>query len=392
MLITLLVRVSLAVLRSCVADPAIPPQAPYGYRIRFVQLVVTPGSHAPLTNFLPTSERGQWVCDSDDAYTGRISAAPINRPRRIRHLLDADAVEYPVSCKVGDLTTEGMTQLVKLGEAYRRYLVTWLDFLDSRYLNPAELFVRSTSSERSFRSAVSFFRGLYPPAMPDELLNIVVGSSTRDVLRPDPGSCSELADMQRAYEKSQFEVVRRAITKAAAPLMKKLGIEALDYRSLFDICEWVNDMSCHQASVDSLTDELVRGCLRASANLTSGVYTLQHGQTGIAASYLMREIFRVMTDAMSGLASTKLSFFAVENEAFIALLVALGQPVGDTPKYRSQLAFEMFLKDNDHFIRVVRGSKVLFIPGIRSQADGMFYLHDFQRIFLPRINHCHEMP
>jgi hypothetical protein len=391
MLVALLFCGSRAVLRSCVADPATPPQAPYDYGIRFVQLVVTPGSHAPLTALLPTDERGQWVCDSDDASAGRISAAPINGPRRIRHLLDPEAVEYPVSCRAGDLTTEGMAQLAKLGQAYRRYLVSRLGLLASGYLNPAELFVRSTSSERSFRSAVSFFHGLYPPAMPDELLSIVVGSSTRDVLRPDPDSCSELADMQRDYERSEFEPVRRAIARGAAPLMKKLGIEALDYRSLSEICEWVNAMSCHNAHVDNVTDELVGRCLRARANLTSGVY-MRHGQTGVAASYLMREIFRVMTEALSGIASTKFSFFALENEAFVALLVALAQPVGSAPKFRSQMAFEVFLRDDEHFIRVVRDGKVVFIPGLRSQAEGMYYLHDFQRIFLPRIDHCHEMP
>lgn len=194
------------------------------------------------------------------------------------------AAEFPPSCEMGDLTASGAHELEQLGAAYRRYLVdSHFPFLAAGYIDPSELFVRVTSSRSTFQSAVSFFRGLYPPAMPDEVLQIMVGSPERDILRP---------------------------------------------ASLFAKCQEF------------------RGRLLADV--------FMQASTTVAASPLLRELFRVMDGALSGAAATKLSYFSVDNDAF-------GRPV---PR----------------------------VPGYHSQPAGLYPLHDFAALFRPAARHCPEMP
>jgi acid phosphatase len=282
-----------------------------------------------------------------------------------------------------------MDQLRELGDVYRKYLIDQLKFLSPGYVNPSEIFVRATGLDRSYRSAVSFLRGLYPPAMPDEFVSVTVGSTNRDLLRPRAASCAEIAKLESEYQSGQFTQDRNAIQPLLTPLLRQLGIDELDYDTLDGICDWITAMHCHEHVMANVTAEVVSQCRSISAKM---VATAFRTSPGVGFSYGMREVIRAMNDAIAGVTNVKLSLFALHNKGLIALLVALGQEITSVPLQRAHVAFEVYSKEQRYYLRVAYNGVVLQIPDLKANEDGMYLLHDFHSHFGPILDHCHEMP
>jgi acid phosphatase len=384
-----LLVLSHAVLPQCVAPPIAPAPAPTEYKLHYVQLVTKSGSRTPLSVFRPVTHRGTWLCDSDDAYSGRIAAVPLPHTRRIRHRVDPRLVDYPISCGAGDLTVEGMDQLRNLGSTYHTYLIDKLHFLSPGYVNPTELFIRATTIDRSYRSAVSFLRGLYPPAMPDEFVTVTIGTSNRDVLRPSGSVCSEIAELEKSYEADEFPSDLGEIQPLLAPILQNLGFTSLDSSELGSICDWITTMHCHENVVENLTAQIVEKCRTVAAKIVAAPFTKKRG---VGFSYGFREIFRVMNDAIAGVVNVKFSLFALHDRGLTALLVGLGQNVTSVPLQAAHVAFEVYSKDQRYYLRVSYNGDVIEIPELKSSGHGMYLLHDFHSHFDPLFNHCPSMP
>jgi hypothetical protein len=51
------------------------------------------------------------------------------------------------------------------------------------------------------------------------------------------------------------------------------------------------------------------------------------------------------------------------------------------------------MHDDNDFVRVIYNGIPIDIPGIRTIGNDQIYsLHDFQALYRPMLNHCHEMP
>ncbi|KAJ8951593.1 hypothetical protein NQ318_020470 [Aromia moschata] len=67
---------------------------------------------------------------------------------------------YPKQCQLGQLTMQGIAQLLKLGHLLRKsYEQVWPKI---KYIQPSELVVLSTRYRRTFQSALAFLFGLIP--------------------------------------------------------------------------------------------------------------------------------------------------------------------------------------------------------------------------------------
>jgi acid phosphatase len=298
-------------------------------------------------------------------------------------------VDYPISCGSGDLTVEGMDQLRQLGASYHKYLIDDLNFLSPGYVNPSEIFIRSTGLDRSYRSAVSFIRGLYPPAMPDEFVTVTFSSPNKDVLRPSGSSCAEIEKLESDYLSQTFEKDRDLIKPFLSPLLDRLGIDDLDYDALTNVCDFILQMHCHEHVMSNVSAEAVAQCQQMGAKL---IATPFKQNKGVGFSYGMREVFRVMNDAIAGVTNVKFSLFALHDRGLIALLVALGQEVATVPPQRAHVTFEVYSKEQRYYLRVAYNGAVLQIPELKGNLDGMYLLHDFHAHFGPILDHCHEMP
>ena len=192
-------------------SPAAPPSDRPGMRLALVQVLSRHGDRTSI-NPLPSETREQWgslllTDEASSTLDARATPTPPN-PR----LLDA---RKPESWH-GQLTTQGVAQLVHTGAALRAWLV------DERALLPASLTeartagavkIRSTSTRRTVQSAQSLILGLYPAetdadavasssrAPSPEPLPIEVRDRTRESMFPNPGmACERQIELMRSLD------------------------------------------------------------------------------------------------------------------------------------------------------------------------------------------------
>ena len=192
-------------------SPAPPPSDRPDMRLALVQVLSRHGDRTSI-NPLPSETREQWesLLPTDEASStldARATPTPPN-PR----LLDA---RKPESWH-GQLTTQGVAQLVHTGAALRAWLV------DERALLPASLTdarsagavkIRSTSTRRTVQSAQSLILGLYPAetdsdavasssrATSPEPLPIEVRDRMRESMFPNPGmACERQIELMRSLD------------------------------------------------------------------------------------------------------------------------------------------------------------------------------------------------
>ncbi|KAH0792119.1 histidine acid phosphatase [Histomonas meleagridis] len=376
--------------QTCVASTSTPPEPPEGYKLVQIQVLTRHGARSPLNALLNRTQRGQWNCDSDDAVSGRINVANLNKPRRIRHLMDPRLTDYPPSCAVGELTLEGMNQHKLLGASYRKYLVD-KKFLSTDYINPDEMFVRATTYDRTYRSAISFLNGLYPPARPDEIISVIIGS-TYDVLRPSSSYCPEIKQLETDFlNTDSFKNQLKEGQEMFGELGKYLDISITDRSSLEKVCDWVNTLSCDEREIGpSVTSQMISKCRTISGSFMFGAYGGDNNKTrGIAFSTGMREIFRVIDEALSGVSPVKFALHSAHDTSVVAMLTALGQNVNSVPPYASHIAVELFEKDQKYYVRFSFNGNPLVIPMMNSN-ETIYDMHAFRSMMEPLIDHCKE--
>lgn len=217
-------------------SPAAPPSDRPGMRLALVQVLSRHGDRTSI-NPLPSETREQWgsLLLTDEA-SSTLDARATPTPPNSR-LLDA---RKPESWH-GQLTTQGVAQLVHTGAALRAWLV------DERALLPASLTearsagavkIRSTSTRRTVQSAQSLILGLYPAetdadavasssrAPSPEPLPIEVRDRMRESMFPNPGmACERQIELMRsldgdpsvkaaeaaAWERASLTVVRQEV-------------------------------------------------------------------------------------------------------------------------------------------------------------------------------------
>ena len=205
-------------------SPAPPPSDRPDMRLALVQVLSRHGDRTSI-NPLPSETREQWesLLPTDEASStldARATPTPPN-PR----LLDA---RKPESWH-GQLTTQGVAQLVHTGAALRAWLV------DERALLPASLTdarsagavkIRSTSTRRTVQSAQSLILGLYPAetdsdavasssrATSPEPLPIEVRDRMRESMFPNPGD-------KRASDRSSSCARSTAIRRSRRPRRRR---------------------------------------------------------------------------------------------------------------------------------------------------------------------------
>ena len=382
----------LSFLESCIAPTEMPPPLPLGYQLVQVQLITRHGSRSPLKSLLSdASMHGTWHCDSDDAISGRISVSNLRNPRRFRHLIDKRQAPYQPNCNLGELTIEGMVQHKNLGKAYRKYLVDDAKFLSSDYINPEELLIRATSYDRTYRSALSFLNGLYPPARMDELIDIVVGD-TVDVLRPHKKYCDEIRQLEDEYLQSdKFKAYLEESQKLYGELGKYLGVNIVDKSTMDTVCDWVNTLSCFEGEIGpNVTQEMIDKCKIMGGKIIYDVYFQSEENRTIAFSYGMREVLRLIDENIAGVNRKKFVLHSAHDSTVVAALVALGQKVDVIPPYASHLAIEILTKNQRYYIRFTFNGKPIKIPMMNSN-DTIYEMHEFRTVMEPLVNaHCKD--
>lgn len=386
---------SLALLDRCKANTKVPVKLdPTKYKLQTVVTITRHGARSPLNRYIDRKFSGSWVCDGEDAISTRIEAVPLEAPRRIHHILDTRFTQFPPSCRAGDLTLEGMDQHKALGAAYRSYLIDDLKLLDQT-INPNQIFVRATSYDRTYRSALAFLNGLYPPQTMNELIDIMTGTDDGDVLRPHKKFCPEIQDLYDNYTARQetIDEIEEARQKLS-DVIQYLGIGSWDQSVADRVCDYINTFRCNEREMPSIfTDDHFDYCMKFQANQLFNLYGHDDETRGIGGSYGMREVLSIVDNTLSGLSRVKFALLSSHDSTVATLLSVLGTRLDELPPLASHLTFEVYLMDTEPVCRWIFNGEVLKIPMLGEPlTDGVYYLHDFESIIRPLIDHCPEMP
>jgi len=357
-----------------------------------MQVVVRHGARSPLDIYLSRKERGVWRCDSEDAISGRIEAVPMVYPRKVKTILDNRYADYPPNCRVGELTIEGMQQHYKLGQAYRKYLVDDLKFLNES-LNPDEMFVRASNYDRTFKSALSFLKGLYEPQTIDEIIDITTGTSAWDVLRPKTDMCPDIANLTKEFEESeQFKNYLTEAEGVLRPLREYLNQTKWTKSSSNKMCDWLITMYCNEKIIDSkITSAAIDKCWELQGKVLFDLYGMKNETSGVGFSYGMREMFRILDNFLNGTSKVKFGFLSAHDSTLSVFLVALGHKLDKIPPLASHIAMEIYEKDNEKYVRFEFNGEPLELPLMNNQT--LVKLNDFRTAIHPFIyNYCKEMP
>lgn len=402
MFIWIVLVLATSVKDQCVAPTTMPDPLPSEFKLKHVQIVTRHGARTPIKIYskIPANRRGIWRCDSNNAVAGRIEAVPMELPRRVRHIIDPRLSEYPDNCHTGDLTTDGMKEHESLGKSFRSYLIDKSKFIDE-YLNPNDIYVRATYYDRTYRSALSFMKGLYPPASPNEMYQIITGTKSYDVLRPKTSFCPEIQELYNNFTTSQsFNQTWDSFTKLK-PVAQFMGVSTSDISETSLLCDLITTMTCNEQTFpfeEEIKKQFIEAnddCTRMDKLLINDMYNLDDATRGISFSYGMREVFRILDNSLSQFGQKFILLSAHDNTvaAYLGLLNVTNS-FTSAPPYASYLLFEVYSKGDEMYIRYVYNGNVLKIPYMTQSKDlpeGVYVLHDFRTIVEPMIDHCHNL-
>ncbi|KAH0786303.1 histidine acid phosphatase [Histomonas meleagridis] len=359
--------------------------------LAYIQVITRHGMRSPIELYLNRTQRGNWTCNEPDLIAPRTSTSPSRHYRHVFHKIDERYVDYPPSCQTGDLTTEGMIEHLELGKAFRKYLVDTLKFLPEK-LDPKILQFLSSPVDRCFRSAESFINGLYEPANSNEVLTIQTGSDSSSTLVIKGGPCKELTEALHEFESGEemFSVVKDTYPYVKDAL-SALGIGECTYSNVKSLCSWTAAFSCSDNELPKyITQTVIDRCNDFNGYLQYQRYhRLKYGP-GLAASYILRDAFRVADESLGTMNGKKFTLLSAHDTTISAVLVALGNLNKYMPPYASYLSMEIWrAKDQQLYVRYVFNGEPVVISAFN---ESLVRFDDFRHSIAKSIDYCHDFP
>lgn len=376
---------------SCVATPKFPEPLNSSFVPKHAQILLRHGARTPIVQFLPLIRRGSWQCDSTEAFAARIEAAPLVHPRRIRKILDQRLAEFPPNCQMGDLTVEGMTMHTNLGKEFSNYIINKLKLLPD-YLDPTMVQARATWYERTYRSCVSFLKGLYPIEDPNEIVDITVGTKDLDVVHPTKDMCPDLAELRtKFFDSEDYKAKFNEVLRVAEPLYTFTNSSNKTPEGLEKICDWAITYYCNEQDIsDIITDDLIGKCRELQYYHFTKINFFNETVKSIGAAPILREMFRVLDSAMNGESTTKLNIISAHDSVIAFILSALGTGKNyiAPPPYASYIVMEVYMLEQEPYVRFNYNGDVLDL----GNGEQVVRLHNLRQRLEPFMNQCTTMP
>jgi hypothetical protein len=389
------VVLSSSVLDRCVAPNTFPDLPGPEYKPVHAQILFRHGARVPIIEFLPYAHRGAWQCDSTSrsAVAAKIEGTGLERPRRIRRLLDSRLAVYPPNCNIGDLTVEGMKMHENLGRNFRDYIVNKLKLIPED-LDPNYFTARATWYERTYRSCISFLRGLFPVQDPNEIIDIVVGSEKFDVVHPTKDMCPDLALLRKEFFASEmYQEFYQKVLTTIQPLYEFTNSSDTTPEGAEKICDWAITYNCNEKQIGGetlITDQIIKECSELQAYHFFKLNFFSEEKGAIGAAPILREVLRELDESLNGLSSAKLNIISAHDSVIAFVLSALeyGNDMVSGPPYSSYITVEVYEKESHLYIRFVYNGQLVPLFG----GETMMKLHDFRLKIMPKLKHCPTLP
>lgn len=380
----------------CVA-PLKTPEPINGKKLRFLQLLIRHGARAPLQAWLPSTARGYWLCDSDEAIAPRMHAAPVDRYRRFKQVFDQRLVDYPPNCRSGDLTLSGMDQHDKLGQLYHNYLFAQHRLFNSLPVDPEETYFRCSDIERTFRSAQGFLHGVFPPQSPNEIIDIETDTADLSILRPHDGFCKDLEEVRKEYVKTErYQNWIDETWEIVKDLAKTLQVTEKSGANINAVCDFVSTVYCDNKRLpaDAQNETIQQACLHS---LGFYMYDYYQYNSTVAGSYTMRKMVSVADQHVNNNGKLKFSLLSAHDSTISSILIFLKGKYFKTynriPPFASHLAMELWSSDenpNNYTIRFALNGEDIELEKMENQT--IVNYNDFKDAYSDYQKYCAEIP
>jgi hypothetical protein len=281
----------------------------------------------------------------------------------------AEISTSPYSWKepLGALTEEGRQQEFQLGQNFR------LEYVDQTHLLPQELhegsvFVRSTETQRTLRSAQAALEGLYPmetrPLVNGAPLDIsveVVKKEEDDLLLVKPSK--NILSIIKVYymERSRWKEVRERLKHKLPFWSKATGFDLENADQFGLLADNLFIRRLHQipfpSGIDSQSaDEIIS----TSDWLMIQKFRMPEVSEPTGRNFLsaVSKYFRQGIQAESEL---KYVLFSAHDSSIMSVLNTLGVPFDQVPRFASRLNFSLIKEDKGYFVKVTLNGKPLLI-------------------------------
>ncbi|EAY20731.1 Histidine acid phosphatase family protein [Trichomonas vaginalis G3] len=333
-------------------------------KLLHVSVLIRHGHRTPEKPQLPMSARGHWECDDANAPAPRSEGGPSKFYRYYDQILDPEMIDYPPSCRAGDLTIVGQQMHIDLGAAYRKFLVDEKHFLPQK-MDPALFDFYTSPIERTFRSAESFIDGLYPPLSDNEVLTIISGTAAAAPLNPSETNCEQMKVERDAFLAS--DDYKNLVTgiwpdiKDATQQYFHVMEPTVDGVHL--ICGWAVAFNCSVGSQVPvfMDDKFMNACRKENRYSQWGLFAYLSNHS-VAGAPIYRHILKVAEDGMKS--GKKFALQSAHDTTLAAFLTYLGVPQEDVTPYASHVAIT-FWEDNSQnkYIKISLNGNDLIMPG-----------------------------
>lgn len=294
---------------------------------------------------------------------------------------------------LGQLTWLGMEQHYELGQMFRKRYVEEHGLVGSEYRGN-EVYVRSTSKERTLMSAQSFMHGFYPPThgakrLPGGLQPVPIHAFAKhhDIVLYAYKNCPRIKDMQHSVKQgTEWREMEEKTAELRANLSALFGAE-LGLKHFTSLATLLKQEIIHKKQmIDGFPMEHLETIKSAGEWVLRQKYaTREMGSLG--SGKIFEEILSTMrphlTSAKPAKESPKFVLLSAHDGTLLALLTALNVPDFHIPPFAAYLAFELYTWPDDHtgeraFVKVVYNGEPLGLPGC--QANGQCAFAGFEQL------------
>ena len=357
-----------------------------GGKLQKIFVITRHGLRAPIDKWLSkTEDKGTWFCDEHESNSPKMKISQYNGvKRRYRQTMNSKFSDFPPNCQSADLLVEGMRQHRELGRSFRNYLIDEMHFLPDE-MNKSLVEFRSTKFQRCIKSAQNFIDSFYPPQVPGERVEIVIGSDKQEFLYPDPSTCKELKDYWPVFQNLSEYKERADIAKTKYKPLYEYTNTTYDNENWLYWGDLFTAFYCSGNKLPSVvTDDLFNSAVEDNMFMIDNYYT---GEKGVAASPLWREVFEQIQLFKNGKSDVKFHLYSAHDTTIVGVLSSVGYKIDYHPPYRSHLTIELWNVNDKDVVRLSFNGKVVELNDIE-EGKTTCELSELKEKLYPYLNYC----
>jgi len=356
------------------------PKTPAGYSLKLVQVLTRHGARAPFT-ILP-HDNAPWYCSAtllSIPNTNTDSKVNLTRVYREKYIKGVEIL--PGNCSEGELTAVGLQQHHALGVSFRNHYIIQQNFLDPTY-NKRQVYLRTTDSPRTLKSAEAQILGMFPPQKTHEteVIDINTIESNQETNTPHLNCPKLINECNNAQTTSNWTTY---YNKYGLPIIQELA--SIWNVSVSDVPDFVGLLDAFQSRKaqgiplpNGITQALVDKIFEIASHQLYQLYYSKQACT-LAVGRFVKQYVNEMHKVTTGKQTHKWYLYSAHDVSVAWFLSSFDLLKGQAwPGYAAHLVGELLQSNltRQYFVRLIYNGVILTVPGCAQLCP----IHQFELI------------